>query len=199
MNVGVLGGTFDPIHVGHLIIAEEARVELGLSEVLFVPAGNPWLKVNRAITPAAMRVEMVRRAIGGNEHFRLCTLEVERSGRSYTVDTIASLKKQLGEQSFFFILGQDSFNDLPLWKDPARLVELCRLVVVPRVGLTLPELNSGPFAIPGLADRVTELSTPLIGVSSSEIRQRVARGLSVRYLVADGVAEYIAEQGLYRD
>jgi nicotinate-nucleotide adenylyltransferase len=198
MNIGVLGGTFDPIHVGHLIIAEEARVELGLSEVLFVPAGNPWLKVDRAITPAAMRVEMVRRAISGNQHFGLCTLELERSGPSYTVDTIASLKQEMGEQSFFFILGQDSFNDLPLWKDPAKLVGLCRLAVVPRVGLSLPEFNSGAFAIPGLADRVIELSTPLIGVSSSEVRQRVSRGLSVRYLVVDGVADYIAEHGLYR-
>jgi len=84
MNIGILGGTFDPIHIGHLIIAEEARVKLGLSEVLFVPAGHPWLKVDRAITSAASRVEMVRRAIGGNHHFRLCTLEVERSGPSYT-------------------------------------------------------------------------------------------------------------------
>ena len=198
MNIGILGGTFDPIHIGHLIIAEEARVKLGLSEVLFVPAGHPWLKVDRAITSAASRVEMVRRAIGGNHHFRLCTLEVERSGPSYTVDTIASLKEELGEQSFFFILGQDSLNDLPLWKDPAGLVELCRLVVVPRLGLSLPEFNSGSFAIPGLADRVIELPTPVIGVSSSEVRQRVARGLPVRYLVVDGVADYIAEQGLYR-
>jgi len=171
---------------------------LGLSEVLFVPAGNPWLKVDRAVTPAAMRVEMVRLAIGSNERFRLCTLEVEGSGPSYTVDTIASLKKELGEHSFFFILGQDSFNDLPLWRNPARLVQLCRLVVVPRLGLSLPESNSGSFAIPGLADRVIELPTPVIGVSSSEVRQRVARGLPVRYLVADGVADYIAEQGLYR-
>lgn len=199
MNIGILGGTFDPIHIGHLIIAEEARARLELNEVLFVPAGHPWLKVERPVSPAAARVEMVRRAIDGNPHFRLCTLEVERSGPSYSVDTIASLKDELGEQSFFFILGQDSFNDLPLWKDPAVLVELCRLVVVPRLGMSVPELNSGSFTIPGLTDRVIELPTPVIGISSSEVRQRVGRGLSVRYLVADGVAEYIAEQGLYRN
>ncbi len=197
MSVGILGGTFDPIHTGHLIVAEEARIRLKLSEVLFVPAGQPWLKVDHVITPALDRVEMVRRAIADNPYFKLCTLEAERPGPSYTVDTIASLRDELGTQSFFFILGWDSLAGLLLWKQPDKLVQLCQLVVVPRLGLNLPELSSLASSVPGLMDKVTRLDTPIIGVSSSEIRQRVAQGLSIRYLVPEEVGKYIAERRLY--
>lgn len=199
MSIGILGGTFDPIHTGHLIVAEEARIRLKLSEVLFVPAGQPWLKVDHVITLALDRVEMVRRAIADNPCFKLCTLEVERPGPSYTVDTIASLRDELGIQSFFFILGWDSLVELPLWKQPDKLVQLCQLVVVPRLGLNLPDLSSLASSVPGLMDKVTRLDTPIIGVSSSEIRQRVARGLSIRYLVPEEVEKYIAERKLYKE
>ncbi len=197
MNIGVFGGTFDPIHVGHLVIAEEVRVKLGLSEVLFVPAGQSWLKVDHTIVPASHRVEMVRLAIAGNSYFKLCTLEVERSGPSYTVDTIAVLQRQSEAQCFFFILGSDSLAGLHLWKEPARLIQMCRLVVVSRLGLSLPDLKSLEASIPGVIDNVIQLDTPIIGVSSSEVRQRTAQGLSIRYLVPDKVAEYIAERRLY--
>jgi len=122
MNIGILGGTFDPIHVGHLVIAEEARVKLGLAKVLFVPAGRPWLKVNHVVTLAVHRVEMVRLAITGNSYFELCTVEVEHPGPSYTIDTMTALQSQLGAQSFFFILGSDSLAGLHLWKEPVKLV-----------------------------------------------------------------------------
>lgn len=197
MNVGVFGGTFDPVHTGHLIVAEEARVRLKLSVVLFVPVGQPWLKIDHVITPALNRVEMVRRSIANNPYFKLSTVEVDRPGSSYTVDTIASLRDELGTQSFFFILGWDSLAGLPLWKQPAKLVQLCQLVVVPRLGLNLPDLSSFASSVPGLMDRVTRLDAPIIGVSSSEIRERVAQGLSIRYLVPDEVAKYIAERSLY--
>lgn len=197
MNVGVFGGTFDPVHTGHLIVAEEARVRLKLSVVLFVPAGQPWLKVDHVITPALDRVEMVRRSIAKNPYFRLSTVEVDHPGPSYTVDTIASLRDELGAQSFFFILGWDSLGGLPLWKQPGKLVQLCQLVVVPRLGLNLPDLSSLASSVPGLMDKVTRLDAPIIGVSSSEIRQRVARGLSIHYLVPDEVGKYIAERRLY--
>jgi len=197
MNIGILGGTFDPIHVGHLVVAEEARVKLGLSEVLFLPAGQPWLKVDRTVTPAIHRVDMVRLAIAGNPYFKLCTLEVERDGPSYSIDTITALRSQLGAQSFFFILGSDSLAEFHLWKEPAKLVQMCRLVVVPRLGLSLTDLNSLETRIPGLVHNVTQLDAPIMGVSSSEIRQRVAQGLSIRYLVPDKVGEYIVEQKLY--
>lgn len=198
MNIGVLGGTFDPVHIGHLIIAEQARVELGLSEVLFVPAGQPWLKVNHNVTPAFHRVEMLRRAVASNPHFRVCTLEIDRAGPSYTVDTMAGLKDELGTESFFFILGQDSFDDLPLWKEPDRLVRMCQLAVVPRLGLRSPDLNSLTSSVRGAQGRVRTVSAPVVEVSSSEIRQRVAQGLSIRYLVPHEVEQYIAAQGLYQ-
>ena len=196
MNIGVLGGTFDPIHIGHLIVAEEARVKLGLTQVLFVPAGEPWLKQDRDITSASHRVEMVHRAIADNSNFRISTLEVSRPGPSYTVDTLTSLKDQVSsEASLFFILGRDTLAELPLWKEPRRVIELCRLVVPPRLGSR--DLRHLEEAIPGLLDRIIQLDMPVIGISSSEIRQRMARGLSVRYLVPAGVEKYIAEKKVY--
>ena len=196
MNIGVLGGTFDPIHIGHLVVAEEARIKLGLSEVFFVPAGQPWLKLDRNITAAVHRVEMVRCAIADNPHFKLCTLEVERPGPSYTVDTLTMLQKQLGsEASFFFILGRDTLAELPLWKEPQKLVQLCRLVVPPRLGSK--DLKHLETAIPGLLDKVIQLDMPVIGISSSEIRQRIAQGLSIRYLVSAEVEKYITEHKIY--
>jgi nicotinate-nucleotide adenylyltransferase len=196
VNIGVLGGTFDPIHIGHLIVAEEARIKLGLREVLFVPAGQPWLKRDRDITQAVHRVEMVSRAITGNPHFKPCTLEVERLGPSYTVDTLAMLRKQLGtEASFFFILGRDTLAELPLWKEPEKLVQLCRLVVAPRLGSK--DLKHLETAIPGLLDKVIQLDMPVIGISSSGIRQRIAQGLSIRYLVPAEVEKYITEHKIY--
>jgi nicotinate-nucleotide adenylyltransferase len=196
VNIGVLGGTFDPIHIGHLIVAEEARVRLGFNEVLFVPAGQPWLKLDHNITPAVHRVEMVRRAIAANPHFKLCTLEAEHSGPSYTVDTMTMLQKQLGsEAALFFLLGRDTLAGLPLWKEPEKLVQLCRLVVAPRLGSK--DLKHLETLISGLLDQVIQLDMPVIGISSSEIRQRIAQGLSIRYLVPAEVEKYIAEQKMY--
>ena len=196
MNIGVLGGTFDPIHIGHLVIAEEARIKLGFNEVLFVPAGQPWRKLDRNITPAVHRVEMVRRAIADNPHFKLCNLEVERSGPSYTVDTLTMLRKQLGSKSrLFFILGRDTLAELPLWKEPKKVVQLCRLVVPPRLGSK--DLKHLETAIPGLLDKVIQLDMPVIGISSAEIRQRIAQGLTIRYLVPAEVEKYIIEQKVY--
>jgi nicotinate-nucleotide adenylyltransferase len=196
MNIGILGGTFDPIHIGHLVIAEEARIKLGFNEVLFVPAGQPWRKLDRNITPADQRVEMVRRAIADNPHFKLCTLEVERPGPSYTVDTLTILRGQLGsEASLFFILGRDTLAELPLWKEPKEVVQLCRLVVPPRLGSK--DLKHLATAIPGLLDKVIQLDMPVIGISSAEIRQRLAQGLTIRYLVPLPVSRYIQDHKLY--
>ena len=196
MNIGILGGTFDPIHIGHLVVAEEARIKVGFSEVIFVPAGQPWFKVERNITPANQRVEMVRRAIANNPHFKLCTIEVERPGPSYTVDTLTMLQKQLGsEASLFFILGRDTLAELPSWKEPEKLVQLCRLVVAPRLGSK--NLKHLETSMPGLLDKVIQLDMPVIGISSSGIRQRIAQGLPIRYLVPAEVEEYLTEQKTY--
>ncbi len=198
MNIGVLGGTFDPIHMGHLVVAEEVKVRLNLAEVLFVPAGQPWLRANSPLSAAEHRVQMVRLAIGDKPYFKLSTAEVERAGPSYTVDTIAELKGQFGaKDKLFFILGWDCLAELPKWREPSRLISMCRLVAVPRVGSSAPDLNSLEASIPGLANRVILLDKPRVDISASGIRDRVARGLSIEHLVPEPVERYIREQGLY--
>jgi len=198
MNIGVLGGTFDPIHVGHLLVAEEARDKLNLTETLFVPAGQPWLKLNNVISPTEHRVEMVRLAIADRPYFKLSTMEIERAGPTYTVDTIAELQSQIGAgDELFFILGWDNLNQLPKWHEPSRLVKMCRLVAVPRVDSPTPDLDSLEAAIPGLSQRVIMLDAPRIDINASGIRRRVAEGLSIDHLVPEPVERYIQEHGLY--
>lgn len=199
MGIGILGGTFDPIHSGHLIIAEEAKTQLKLNQVLLLPAGQPWLKVNRVITPPVHRVAMIGLAIETNPEFKLSTIEIERAGPSYTVDTIKALQTHFGSQAkLFFLLGWDSLNELPLWKEAAKLVKMCQLVAIPRQDCPKPDLNSLEALIPGIASNTILLDMPFIGISSSEIRKRVAAGKSIRYLVPEPVERYIAEHRLYR-
>jgi nicotinate-nucleotide adenylyltransferase len=198
MNIGVLGGTFDPIHKGHLIIAEEARARLNLTEILFVPAGLPWLRMDSPMVAAEHRVQMVRLAIGDKPYFKVSTMEIERAGPSYTVDTIAELKGQFGGgDELFFILGWDSLAELPKWREPSRLIKMCHLVAVPRPGYPQPNLKSLEATIPGLAQRVILLNKPEVDISGSVIRNRVAQGLSIGHLVPEPVDRYIREQGLY--
>ena len=198
MNIGVLGGTFDPIHKGHLIIAEEARGRLNLTEILFVPAGQPWLKMDSPISAAGHRVQMVRLAIAGKPCFKLSTMEIERAGPTYTVDTTAELRAQLGTgNEFFFILGWDNLTELPQWKEPCRLVKMCHLVAVPRPGCPPPDLDSLEAIVPGLTDSTIILDLPEIDISASEIRQRVAQGLPIDHLVPEAVDKYIREHRLY--
>jgi nicotinate-nucleotide adenylyltransferase len=199
MDIGVLGGTFDPIHSGHLIIAEEARLKLRLARVLFVPAGQPWLKTGRTISPAAHRVEMVRGAIATNPHFELSTVEVDRPGTSYSVETIAILQQQMGaEATIFFLVGWDSLAELLQWKEPAKLIQLCKLVAVTRPGFSRPDLKTLEASVPGVTQSVIWLDIPPVDISSSDIRKRVAQGLSIHGLVPEGVESYIKEQKLYR-
>ena len=198
MNIGVLGGTFDPIHFGHLGLAEEVRARLELAEVLFVPAGCPWLKANTPISAAEHRVEMVRLAIADKPYFKLSTMEIERTSPSYTVDTIAELQARFGAgNKVFLILGQDSLADFPRWREAARLIRMCHLVVVPRPGYPYPDLNYLDSLIPGISQRVTILDKPEIDISASDIRRRVARGLSISHLVPNLVEEYIKQHKLY--
>lgn len=198
MNIGVLGGTFDPIHNGHLLLAEEVRARLNLAETLFVPAGQPWLKIDNPISSVEHRVEMVRLAIADKPYFKLETMEVGRSGPSYTVDTIDELKARLGiGDELFFILGWDSLADLPLWREPSRLITVCHLAVVPRPDYPLPDLKALEAIIPGLAQRVMLMDKPEIDISASAIRDRVARGLSIHHLVPEPVDKYIRQHKLY--
>jgi len=198
MNIGVLGGTFDPIHNGHLAVAEEVRSRLDLAVILFVPAGQPWLNKTSPISAAEHRVEMVRLAIADKAHLKLSTIEIERPGATYTVDTMAELQAQLGaENDLFFILGWGSLAELPQWKEPSRLITLCHLVAVPRPGYPRPDLKALEALIPGLSQRVILLEKPEIDISASEIRDRVARGLSISHLVPEPVESYIKQHRLY--
>ena len=198
MDIGVLGGTFDPVHVGHLIIAEEARIRLGLSQVVFVPAGQPWLKQDSDISSGEHRLEMIRLAIAPNAFFRASTVDLERPGPSYTVDTLADLKRELGQEgNLYFILGLDALAGLPTWKEPQKIVELCYLVAARRAEAMDVDMDSLKRSIPSISSRVIILDNPLIDISSSEIRQRVAEGKSIHEMVPDAVERYIREKRLY--
>jgi nicotinate-nucleotide adenylyltransferase len=198
MDIGVLGGTFDPVHVGHLIIAEEARIRLGLSQVVFVPAGQPWLKQDSDISSGEHRLEMIRLAIAPNAFFRASTVDLERPGPSYTVDTLADLKRELGQEgNLYFILGLDALAGLPTWKEPQKIVELCYLVAAKRAEAMDVDLDSLERSIPSISSRVIILDNPLIDISSSDIRQRVAEGKSIHEMVPEAVERYIREKRLY--
>jgi nicotinate-nucleotide adenylyltransferase len=201
MNLGVLGGTFDPPHIGHLILAEEARLALALGQVLFVPAGDPWRKAGRDLSPRQDRLAMVRLAIGDDPHFAVSTIEIEKEGPSYTAETLTALHEQLEpETGVFFIMGADSLADFPHWHEPQRILELARLAVAERpepedVGL---EEGLAEDLARAMRERVVWLRMPLIAISASGVRDRVRQGLSIRYWVPAAVEEYIREHGLYR-
>jgi nicotinate-nucleotide adenylyltransferase len=202
-SIGVLGGTFDPIHFGHLVIAEEVRETLGLERVLFVPAGIPPHKPGRPITPAEDRVAMVELALAGNPTFELSRLEVDRPGPSYAVDTLELIATQARadghEPDITFILSVEAFVELPTWRDPARLLSLCRMAVVPRVaGRGAQGAAWLHEQIPGQEDRVLFLDGPNVDLSATRVRERVAAGRSIRYLVPEAVIAYIADHELYR-
>lgn len=196
--IGIMGGTFDPIHVGHLAIGEEAREALGLERVLFIPAGVPPHKPSAGVTPAEQRVEMVARAIADNPAFELSTIELERSGPSYTVDTVEELARTRPGVELVVILSAETFAELTGWHEPDRLFDAARIAVVPREGYPAPDPAWLDRAFPGRASRVAYLEGPRLGLSSTAIRSRVAAGRSIRYLVPDTVATYIDDHGLYR-
>ena len=200
-KIGVLGGTFDPVHLGHLIVAEDLREKLGLREVLFIPAGRPWLKMKEEKTVSAPehRLAMVRLAVALNHYFKVSTMEINRPGISYSIDTVLEMKSELGAQTeIYFIVGPDALAELPKWKEPARLVEICRVVGIGRPGYTKANLRKLERSIPGASRRIMMVDVPQIDISSTEIRERIACGLSIRYLVPEAVEKYIAEHKLYR-
>ena len=198
MKIGVLGGTFDPIHNGHLGIADAACRELGLARVLFVPARDPWLKGRRDVAPVRDRFEMVKLAISGHSRYEISRVDLQRDGPSYTVDTLSDLGRELGSPAeLYFILGMDAMEGLPQWKEPDRIVQMCRLVVAKRPGVDAVDLRALEARLPGISGRVVAIDNDLYDVNSTGIRRCVAAGLSISGLVPDAVARYIRENGLY--
>lgn len=199
MRVGVLGGTFDPIHYGHLVMAEEALVRLALSKVIFVPAKDPPHKPPQSYSPAEQRLRMVRLGVAGNPAFEVSEAELKRLGPSYTVDTLAFLQEQLGPGAeLFFVMGMDSLANIMTWHRPADIVTRAHLAVAARPGhvVDLPGLER---MLPGVSARLHVLHTPHIGISGHDLRWRVAKGLPIRYQLPASVEAYIYEHGLYRD
>lgn len=194
MRIGVLGGTFDPVHNGHLILADHARAQLALDLVLFVPAGDPWRKVQREITPAEHRIAMLVLAIEGEAAFGISDIELRRSGPTYTADTLEALAAERLDDEFYFIVGADALADLPAWRDPGRIVRHALLAVAERSG---HELGAAIAAVPELASRIVRFDMAPTEISSTDIRARVAAGHDISAMVPDAVAHYIAQQALY--
>lgn len=199
---GILGGTFDPIHLGHLAVAEHVRQAMDLAGVLFVPVAQSPHKQARPISPAERRIEMVELAIAGNEAFRVSRMELERPAPSYTVDTLEILHSNgriagAGLPDPVIILSVETLPALIMWHRPERLLELCRIAVVPRHGYDAPDPHWLEDSFPGRGDRFVMLDGPDLGHSASAVRARVAAGLSIRYLVTDAVARSIATHGAY--
>ena len=199
MKIGVLGGTFDPVHRAHIAVAEAARDALKLDKVLLVPAGRPMSRPGLHLAPDKDRVAMLRLAAKGKPGLEVSTIETERPGPTYTIDSIAQLRKYFGpETDIYFILGCDSLVQLPDWKDPARLVAACHLVAVPRPGCQRPDLTKLERKIPGISKSVIFLKEPNWDVSATEIREKAGRGESIADLVPASVAEYIKKHRLYQ-
>lgn len=197
-KIGVFGGTFDPIHLGHLIVAEEAAERLGLEKVFFVPAKDPWRKPRKDVADAVDRLKMVRLAVEGNPRFSVSTVDMEREGPSYSVDTLEDLRRSEGASAdFHFILGYDALADLPNWREPGRLADIAHLVAVVRPGYRV-DWSALERVVANAQERIALLEIPEVGISSTELRRRVAEGRSIRYWVPESVDAYIRSQGLYR-
>jgi len=195
-RIGVFGGTFDPIHNGHLCIAEEARCSLALAEVLFIPARISPFKTNQASTSAEDRLAMVQLAIADNPAFRVERLEIDRPGPSYTIDTLRILHRQRTNCELYLVLGSDSLASLASWREARALPGLARIAVYPRPGVC-PDLERLEQDLPGLQAALIELDAVQLNLSATAIRQRVQAGRSIRYLVPAAVEDYIRCHGLY--
>ncbi|KYZ75379.1 nicotinic acid mononucleotide adenylyltransferase [Anaerosporomusa subterranea] len=199
-RLGIMGGTFDPIHIGHLITAEIVRTDFHLDKVLFIPAGSPPHKQGQIITPAVHRYLMTVMATASNPHFAVLPMEIERSGPSYTIDTVRRLLNEYGPNTeLFCITGADAIRDLLTWKDLDTLLDLCWFAAASRPGA----LEAIDPIIARLGEkgrnRVLRVNTPQLDISATQIRERLRQGLSIRYLVPESVAEYIKKEQLYTE
>ena len=191
-----MGGTFDPIHHGHLVTAEEALWQFDLDEVVFVPTGLPWMKDHPQVSPAEDRYLMTVIATSPNPHFEVSRLEIDRAGETYAVDTLAALREEHGPQTeLFFITGADAILEIFHWKDPEEVLSLAHFIAATRPGYDIARFEAeAPTAHP----KVSVMSIPALAISSTGIRDRVKEGRPIRYLVPEGVVTYIDKAGLYR-
>ena len=201
-RVGILGGTFDPVHYGHLVIAEEVYAALDLAEMVFVPAGQPPHKPGHVVAEVHHRLAMLELAIAGNPHFSISRVDLERPGPSYTVETLRLLHQQWGEQTaLYFLIGWDSLEDFLTWRDPAGILEqLAYLVAVRRPGYAE---ESGYRAslearLPGIMQRLLVVPAPQLEISSTDLRERVAQGRPIKYQLPERVEQYIEQYNLYQ-
>jgi nicotinate-nucleotide adenylyltransferase len=191
-RVGVMGGTFDPIHHGHLVAASEVADSFALDEVVFVPTGQPWQKSERVVSPAEHRYLMTVIATASNPRFNVSRVDIDRRSPTYTVDTLRDLRAQLGDKvDLFFITGADALSKILSWKDAERVFELAHFIGVTRPGFRLSDAH-----VP--ADSVSLVQIPAMAISSTDCRNRVAAGQPIWYLVPDGVVQYITKHNLYR-
>jgi len=196
-RIGVLGGTFDPVHYGHLVIAEDAYAYLQLEKVLFVPAYHPPHKPRGSYSGFQHRVNMLGLAIARNPHFEISLIEAERSGPSYTVDTLREFQDELGPKvALYLIIGMDSLANILSWCCPAELLKLCRIVVAERAGYRV-DLDTLEAKLPGLRDTLELIDTPELSISSTDLQDRLQRGLPIRYQLPAQVEAYIRKHKLY--
>lgn len=199
MRIGIFGGTFDPVHIGHLILAEQCRTQAGLDEVWFVPSAQPPHKSDRGVTRFDQRCEMLELAIAGHPSFRVDRIEKERAEPSYTAVTLEQLHARHPGNEFFLLLGSDCLPDLPGWYEPRKVIERASLLVVPRPGVMLwpPERLAAALRVDVPAVRLRFIACPPIDIASREIRRSLTDGMSIRYMVPRAVEEYIRERKLY--
>ena len=200
-RIGLYGGTFDPIHIGHLLIAEYAREQLQLDELRFIPAATAPHKLEHQAADEKQRLEMLRLATGGNPHFRVDDRELRRGGTSYTVDTLEELHLEMPQAELVFLMGSDSLDELDTWRAPQRICQLAFVAVVARGGRAAPDVAKLRRYLPAEEQAQVDrhlLAMPQIEISSSEIRARVANARSIRYQLHPAVEAFIQAQGLYR-
>jgi len=197
-TIGIFGGTFDPPHLGHLILAAEARAQLGLERLLWVLTPDPPHKQDQSIAPLQHRLEMVKLAIANDPQFEISSVEMTRPGPHYALDTVHILAGQNPEVNLAYLMGGDSLNDLPHWHRPADFVSACHLIGVMRRPGDTVELAALEKSLPGLRSKVRFVEAPLLNIAAREIRKRIAEGRPFRYFLPERVFKYINEHGLYR-
>lgn len=193
-----MGGTFDPIHYGHLVVAEEVRHQFGLAKVIFVPAARPPHKEVKEISEPYHRVNMAKLATASNEYFEVSTIEVQRGGPSYTIDTVMALQEKYGVDTVYFITGADAVLEILTWKEAERLLSICKFIAATRPGYDLTKLEETLKPLSkGVLKNIIPLEVPALSISSTDIRNRVREGRSIKYLLPEPVEKYLIDHGIY--